>query len=359
MVTKEIAEISHCITQDTIDAFIQHEADKGASENMIRRFKGTLRAICEFLPDDNCVTKERLLEWRKSMEEGGYASITILNYVKYINRYLDFVGCSEIRFTRGKAKDITNMTFGLLTAIEPTELRNRGDVVWRCRCECGNIVELPATRLLIGNTSSCGCLQKQIRKDVFKKANKNFAGTYLTRAVKEKIVAEDTISGYVGVAPKRGKWYAHITYKGKRYFLGCYYDIDDAVKARARAKQLVIEDAQGLINFYDEIHKNDPEIYNRKNFEAPQFSKTPWVEKGNEPVSATKRANNTSGHTGVSFRKDKWEARICYKQIRYELGYFDNKEDAIAARLSAEQALKADPDKFVQEYSERCLHYHI
>ena len=142
---------------------------------MIRRFKGTLKVLCDFLPDDHCITKERLLQWRKSMEEDGYASVTILNYVKYINRYLDYVGCSEIRFNRGKAKDITNMTFGLLTAIEPTELKNRGDIVWRCRCECGNIVELPATRLLLGNTSSCGCLQKGMRKDVFKKANKYFA----------------------------------------------------------------------------------------------------------------------------------------------------------------------------------------
>ena len=67
MVTNEIAQISHCVTQDTIDAFIQHETEKGASENMIRRFKGTLKVLCDFLPDDHCITKERLLQWRKSM----------------------------------------------------------------------------------------------------------------------------------------------------------------------------------------------------------------------------------------------------------------------------------------------------
>lgn len=77
---------------------------------MVRRFKGTFKVIFDFLPDDKCITKARLAEWRKSMEDNGYASTTILNYVKYINRYLDFVGCSEIRFNKGKAKDITGMT---------------------------------------------------------------------------------------------------------------------------------------------------------------------------------------------------------------------------------------------------------
>ena len=106
MVTKQEAAISHCMTPEIMDAFVQYEANSGASENMIRRFKGTLKVIYGFLPEDKCITKERLLEWRLSMEESGYASITILNYVKYINRYLDFVGCSEIRFNRGKAKEI-------------------------------------------------------------------------------------------------------------------------------------------------------------------------------------------------------------------------------------------------------------
>ena len=354
MVTKEIAAISYRITQDTIDAFLQYETAKGASENLIRRLKAALKAIIDVLPDDKLLTKERLLEWRKSMEESNYASITILNYVKYINRYLDFVGCSEIRFNRGKSKDIANMTFGLLTAIEPTGSKNRGDYVWLCRCECGNIVELPATRLLRGNTSSCGCLQKQSRKETLKKANKNFAGTNLAQVVKDKLRAEDTASGYVGVAPKRDKWHAYINYKGVRYNLGTYWNIEDAVKARARAKQLVIEDAQGLINFYDEIHKNDPKSYDRKTFESPQFPQAPWVEKSKDPVSYTKRIDNSSGYTGVYYvrKSGKWEARISYKKTRYILGYFDNKDDAIAARLKAEQALKDDPVKFIQELTD-------
>ena len=66
-------------------------------------------------------------------------------------------------------------------------------------------------------------------------------------SLKEDTPSPHTRSGYVGVAPKRGKWYAYITYQGKRYHLGTYSNIDDAVKARARAKELVMEDARQLL----------------------------------------------------------------------------------------------------------------
>lgn len=359
MVTKQIAAISHCMSQETIAAFLQHETETGASENMIRRFKGTLKVIYDYLPEDKSITKERLMDWRKGMEEKGYASITILNYVKYINRYLDFVGCSEIRFNRGRSKDITGMTFGLLTAIEPTGEKNRGDIVWRCECECGNIVELPATRLLLGNTSSCGCLQAKMRKEVFKKANKCFAGTNLTQAVKEQVISTRNQSGYVGVFPKRDKWTATLKYKGKLYYLGTFYNIEDAVKARARAKELAIEDAKGLINFYDEIHKDDPEPYKRENFVAPEFPANPWIEKNNEPVSATRRSDNTSGYVGVYHRNGKWEARICYQGLRYILGCFDSIDDAVNARKAAEQDLKNDSVHFEEKYSEKYANHRI
>ena len=246
MVTKQEAAISHCMTPEIMDAFVQYEANSGASENMVRRFKGTLKVIYGFLPKDKCITKERLLEWRRSMEESGYASITILNYVKYINRYLDFVGCSEIRFNRGKAKDITGMTFGYLTAIEPTGEKDRGDYIWLFECKCGNTVELPATRALLGNTLSCGCL----KGEALKASRKYYDGTSIVQSMTEKVESTRSSSGYTGVSPKRDKWQAHITYKGIRYSLGSYFDINDAVKARARAKEIVIADAQGLLDFY-------------------------------------------------------------------------------------------------------------
>lgn len=55
-------------------------------------------------------------------------------------------------------KDITNQTFGELTAIKPTNKRtNNKDVVWLCYCSCGNFCEVSGHDLRTGNTKSCGC----------------------------------------------------------------------------------------------------------------------------------------------------------------------------------------------------------
>jgi hypothetical protein len=49
--------------------------------------------------------------------------------------------------------------------------------------------------------------------------------------------------------------------------------------------------------------------------------------------------NNTSGHLGVSWRKDcaRWEARLMVDRKTHHLGLFEHIEDAVAARKTAEQ----------------------
>ena len=338
---------SHQMTPDTMTAFIESEIENGASENTLRRLKATVKMVYEFLPEDKLLTRERLLEWRADLNERGYAYQTIQNYVKWINIYLDYVGLSEIRFNRGKGKDISGMEFGYLTAIEPTDKRNRKDVVWLCRCRCGTMVEMPATRLIGNNTLSCGC----ILKETIKRANKYFGGTSLEQSLKEKVVSTRSTSGYVGVTKKRDKWQAYIVYKRQYINLGVYSKLEDAIKARARGKEAVMEDAAELLKIYKAIHENDEALPNKATSPRRDFSYEPRVIN-NQPTTAAKRVDNTSGYTGVAFRKSKWEARICYNKLRYILGRFETQEEAIKARHDAEQLLKADPNAFVEHYEE-------
>jgi hypothetical protein len=53
--------------------------------------------------------------------------------------------------------------------------------------------------------------------------------------------------------------------------------------------------------------------------------------------NASMKSNNTSGNTGVSFHKtmQKWHARICIDGISKHLGYFENKDEAVEARVKA------------------------
>jgi hypothetical protein len=51
--------------------------------------------------------------------------------------------------------DLTNRTFGHLTALRPAGSTKQG-VLWLCRCSCGKNTTVHAKELRSGNTCSCG-----------------------------------------------------------------------------------------------------------------------------------------------------------------------------------------------------------
>ena len=58
----------------------------------------------------------------------------------------------------GKAKDLSGMNFGKLTAVEQCGRSSDGRLLWMCVCACGNKTLVSSSHLLNGNTKSCGCL---------------------------------------------------------------------------------------------------------------------------------------------------------------------------------------------------------
>lgn len=58
-----------------------------------------------------------------------------------------------------------------------------------------------------------------------------------------------------------------------------------------------------------------------------------------DQLNKRKSINNKSGYKGVCWakRREKWTAYINFKVVKHHLGYFDKKEDAIKARLKAEE----------------------
>lgn len=204
-------------------------------------------------------------------------------------------GC-ETRVKPGQ-RDLTGMRFGKLVCIEPTDERGKsGGTVWKCQCDCGNTCLAVSTQLTHGYKKSCGCVSHPPLKDfigqrfnklevigyVGKRAgmhrwlckcdcgNETVVGQTLLQTGKTKscgCLQETTIldnlqlyegtsitilesvakgkllknnkSGYRGVFQvPNGKWCAQITFKGKKYHLGIYEDIMDAVKARKRGEEM-------------------------------------------------------------------------------------------------------------------------
>ena len=56
-------------------------------------------------------------------------------------------------------KDITNQRFGKLIALEISDITN-SELFWRCKCDCGNFVEVRGSQLRRLHTISCGCIKK-------------------------------------------------------------------------------------------------------------------------------------------------------------------------------------------------------
>lgn len=59
-------------------------------------------------------------------------------------------------------KMIIGNKYNRLTAIEPTNQRIDGKIVWRYLCECGKEHVTAGRDVARGNTKSCGCLQKEM-----------------------------------------------------------------------------------------------------------------------------------------------------------------------------------------------------
>ena len=77
-----------------------------------------------------------------------------------------------------KSQNLIGQKFGHLTVIEKTDKRYHGYVVWKCKCDCGNIKEVSSHNLAYNKgITSCGCMNSQRTKENMSKHNiYKFAG---------------------------------------------------------------------------------------------------------------------------------------------------------------------------------------
>lgn len=55
--------------------------------------------------------------------------------------------------------NLTNKRFGKLTALYDTGIRKNRSVIWHCRCDCGNEIDVNQVDLQRQHTQSCGCMK--------------------------------------------------------------------------------------------------------------------------------------------------------------------------------------------------------
>ena len=62
--------------------------------------------------------------------------------------------------------DLIGKRFGKLIALE--KISQKGKAIWKCQCDCGNIVNVYRCNLTQGHTKSCGCLKYEPPKTKWK-----------------------------------------------------------------------------------------------------------------------------------------------------------------------------------------------
>lgn len=67
-----------------------------------------------------------------------------------------------------KVIDLTNKQYGRLTVIKHIGKDKYNNAVWKCKCSCGNVINVRGATLRNGRAKSCGCLHKEMTKQLAK-----------------------------------------------------------------------------------------------------------------------------------------------------------------------------------------------
>lgn len=70
-------------------------------------------------------------------------------------------GCKKVDVGKGKLNDLTGKRFGRWTVLYRDETKQIGNASWICKCDCGTIKSVHGNNLVRGKTTSCGCYRAE------------------------------------------------------------------------------------------------------------------------------------------------------------------------------------------------------
>ena len=174
--------------------------------------------------------------------------------------------------------DITGQRFGRLVVTGMTDTRTCGDVVWHCRCDCGKEMDVAAACLRRGNTKSCGCWRRDRAKSIAPTQTGKYTGIHFSKS--------------------NGAYTIFVKRNGRKYSIGTYCNIDDAVLVRDKLNSVPDDKFEDCLADFRKERRSH------------------------------RKAQNTSGVVGVTATKNgKWIAR---KYGKY-LGKFQTIQQASEA----------------------------
>lgn len=234
-------------------------------------------------------------------------------------------GCYNSEIRKQRHIDLSGLKFGKLTVVSPNPNRTY-DSMWNCICECGNTCIAATYHLRSGATQSCGCLfsEKKLIERNKKHNSYKLSGDYGIGYTEEgeefwfDLEDYDLIKNYYWFKTENG--YFQSQYNKKKPVLLLHRLIANV------SDDMVVDHIQ------HQLHDN-----RKQNLRIATRQQNAWNRKVGK--------NNTSGYTGVAFEKQtqKYMAYICINGKNHRLGRYKNIDDAIKARIIAE-------DKYYGEF---------
>ena len=196
-------------------------------------------------------------------------------------------------------KDLTGQHFGMLTVLYRAK-KDYPVVYWTCQCECGKIIDVAANNLTRGHTKSCGC----------QRTNK-----YIGQKFGMLTVLEKTKEFVVHGGQKSPLW-------------KCQCDCGNITLVRLDSLTSGSTKSCGC-HVEEKIEKMRKAAGYTEGTQLSRIRDIPQT------------SNNSSGVVGVYYdkRRGQWRARLRFKGVTYQLGYFSNLEDAVSARKEAEKSI--------------------
>lgn len=216
------------------------------------------------------------------------------------------------------SNDLVGKRFGRLTVMKKTS--SNFQIFWLCECDCGNTTLVTTSHLNSGHTKSCGCFSRELAKERAKKMRSNGNKKDLTgkRFGKLTVIEED---------PKANplKWL-------------CKCDCGNIKSVRPHSLKTGSTRSCGCLRKEtQQILGSNPKTIAKR---IESRKQTDYVEETSlGSLNMKKPSDNRSGVKGVCWDKKhgKWISYLTInrKQIFREM--FGTKEEAIAARKEAEE----------------------
>lgn len=274
-----------------------------------------------------------------------------------------------------EARDLRGLRFGRLTVTERTEQREKGYILWKCRCDCGHELLVSTRKLVRGTVTNCGCVPKEnarrgsVAEDLagrrfghltvlYRTDNKNGRTCWMCRCDcgREKaVLSHDLKAGKCRSCGCSAYAYEHnrVDLTGKRFGRLTAVCATRKRDRRGSVYWHCVCDCGNTAEVTEAglMHGKCQSCGCLKSENQRKISRQLHMIDGTcvEILEKRKsRRDNTSGFRGVyRLKNDRYRVDIGFKGRRFYIGSYDDFDKAVAARVEAEKLVH---EGFVDAY---------